>query len=135
MISLHKEIEEHAHHTANHILHGRLDELTQYPPNGGFTDAEKEALARIKGDEVLRDALRKAFAANTAEVFFTFFNVLDGTGDPDPGTGNWTEVKLVDFTEDMVEDGEMLHDHFFQTYWSWRKRRKADWKLDLHDGE
>lgn len=135
LLSLHREIEEHAHHSANHLLHGRSNELIQYPPNGGFTQAELDALSKLTGDETLRDALRKAFASNTAEVFFNFFNILDGTGDPGPGMGDWTEVKLVDFNEAMEEEGEMLHDHFFETYWLWRKKRKADWKLDLHDGD
>jgi hypothetical protein len=134
LINLHKVIEEAAHHSANDILHGRVDQLT-YPPNGGLTDPEMEAVKRLQGDETLRNALRKLFANNNASVFFDFFNLLDGTGDPDPGTGKWSEVKLVDFTDDVDEDGEMLHDCFFETYWEWRKKRKADWKLDLYDGD
>lgn len=135
MMHLHKCIEEQANHAANNILHGRSGQLTSYPPNGGFTPEEKEALTSLVGNEPLKSALRKAIASSSANVLFDLFNILDGTGNPDPGTGAWSEVMVVDVPEDFDEDMDMLHDHFFESYWLWRKKRKADWKLDLHEGD
>lgn len=90
LLSVHKTIEEFAGHTANNIFHNRTNRLINYPPNGGLTEAEKEALGQLKENEVLKSALRKVIASNTAEVFFDFFNILDGTADPE--TGKWSEV-------------------------------------------
>ncbi len=135
MMHLHKCIEEQSDHTANHILHDRSAQLTSYPPNGGFTPEEKEAIASLTGNEPLKSALRKAIASSTANVLFDLFNILDGTGDPDPGTGTWSEVMLVDVPKDFDEDLDMLHEHFFESYWLWRKKRKANWKLDRPGGD
>ena len=135
MMHLHKSIEEQANHAANHILHGRPEQLILYPPNGGLTTEEMQAIGSLAGNETLRDALRKAIASSTADVLFGLLNIIDGTGDPDPGLGKWSEVMLTDVPEDFDEDLEFLHDHFYETYWAWRRRRKADWKLDLLEGD
>ena len=134
LINLHKLIEEAAHNTATDILHARIKQL-EYPPNGGLTEAEAIAVQKLQGDETLRDALRKLIASNSAGVLFNVLNILDGTGNPDPGTGDWSEVKLVDCAEDDEGDDEMLHDGFFETYWEWKKRRRSNWKLDIVDGD
>ena len=130
---LHKSIEETANNLANHLNNGRTNQLIDYPPNGGLTDEEKESLEHLKNNDILRNALRKVFASNSASVLFDLFNIIDGTGDPDPGTGKWSEVMLVDMPEDFDEHVEFLHDNFYETYWNWRKKRKANFKLDLLD--
>jgi hypothetical protein len=131
LIHLHKSIEESANTNANHIIHGRLNQLINYPPNGGLTEKEIDALEELKGKEELKSALRKILASTTADVFFDIFNIIDGTADPDPGTGKWTEVMLVDKPEDLDEDVEFLHDDFYGTYWDWKeKRQNTNWSLD-----
>lgn len=131
LIHLHKAIEESANTNANHIVHGRLNQLINYPPNGGLSDKEIDALKELKGKDELKSALRKILASTTADVFFDIFNLIDGTSDPDPGTGKWTEVMLVDKPEDVDEDVEFLHDDFYGTYWDWKeKRQKTNWSLD-----
>ena len=130
-VNLHKLIEEYANHMANHIQHGRSGELINYPPNGGLTDLEKNEISKIGGNEVLKGALRKILASNTADVLFSFFNYLDGTADPDFRSEKWTEVMLVDYSEEN-EIVDMLHDEFYSTYWEWKKKRiNTNWKLDL----
>jgi hypothetical protein len=131
LIHLHKSIEESANANANHIIHGRLNQLINYPPNGGLTENEIKALEELKGNEELKSALRKVLASTTADVFFDIFNLIDGTADPEPGTGKWTEVMLVDKPEDLDEGVEFLHDDFYGTYWNWKeKRQNTNWSLD-----
>ena len=132
LLSVHKTIEEFAGHTANNLFHNRTNRLINYPPNGGLTEAEKEALSQLKENEVLKSALRKVIASNTAEVFFDFFNILDGTADPE--TGKWSEVLLIDKPDDFDEYQEFLHDSFFETYRDWKEKRKnTNWSLDLSE--
>jgi len=134
LLSVHKAIEEYAGHTANHLFHNRTNKLINYPPNGGLTEEEKEALGQLKENEVLKSALRKVIAGNTADVFFDFFNILDGTADPE--TGKWSEVLLIDKPEDFDDHQEFLHDSFYETYWDWKEKRKnKNWSLDLTEGE
>ncbi|MDO1451569.1 hypothetical protein Q0590_35180 [Rhodocytophaga aerolata] len=136
LISVHRGIEESANKTANNIFNARLGKLIDYPPNGGLTDEEKEALKELKGNEDLKTALRKVIASSTANAFFDFFNLIDGTTDPEPGTGKWTEVLIVDKPKDFDEDQAFLHDEFYATYWDWKKKRKnKNWQLDLLDEE
>lgn len=130
---LHKSVEETANVVANHINNGRTNQLIDYPPNGGLTDNEKQELKQLKNNDVLRDALRKVLASNSALVLFDLFNIIDGTGDPNPGIGEWSEIALVDMPEDFNEHVEFLHDDFYKTYWDWREKRQASFKLDLLD--
>lgn len=129
LVDLHKSIEEAAAATANHIFHGRTNELINYPPNGGLIEQEIHAIEALKGNETLCAALRKLFASNASDVLFHLFNVIDGTADPD--TGEWSEVMLVDKPGGLQNDIEFLHDDFFGTYWDWKKQRKnTNWSLD-----
>lgn len=110
---------------------GSLDKLINYPPNGNLTKKEVKALEELKGKEDLTSALRKILASATADVFFDIFNVIDGTADPDPDIGNWTEVMIVDKPEDLDEHADFLHDAFYDTYWDWKEKREdITWSLD-----
>ena len=131
LIHLHKSIEESANTNTNHIIYGRINQLINYPPNGGLTENEIKALEELKGKEDLKSALRKILASTTADVFFDILNIIDGTADPDPVTGKWTEVMIVDKPDGMDEDVELLHDDFYATYWDWKgKRQNTNWSLD-----
>jgi hypothetical protein len=131
LIHLHKSIEESASTNANHIIHGQLNQLINYPPNGGLTKNEINSLEELKGKEHLKSALTKILASTTADVFFDIFNIIDGTADPGPEAGKWTEVMLVDKPEGLDEDVEFLHDDFYETYWDWKgKRQNTNWSLD-----
>ena len=112
------------------VYEGKLLSMT-YPPNGGLTVAEEQALAQLQGNEPVMTALRKLLANNTAEVFFSFLNVIDGTTTPEVETGAWSEVFLVDKPEDIEEDVTFLHDEFYGTYWDWKEKRgDKGWSLD-----
>jgi len=132
LVNLHKSIEEAANTTANNIFHARYKQLINYPPNGGLTEKEIIAIENLKGNEDIKSALRKLFASTTSDVLFDFFNIIDGTSDPDPGTGKWSEVMIVDKPEDQDEDVEFLHDEFYESYGKWKEKRvNSNWSLDL----
>ena len=130
LINLHDLIVEHANATANDIQHKRTSKIISYPSNGGLTEAEKKEVEKLNGNEILKSALRKILASNSADVIFSFLNIIDGTADPDIASANWGEVMLVDFSEDD-ETTEMLHDEFFSTYWDWKEKKRMSWKLDM----
>lgn len=121
LINLHQIIAEYANTTADHLLHKKIDQLINYPPNGGLTDEEAGELAKLAGNEQLRSALSKILASNSAEVIFSLLNFIDGTTDPDIDADNWGGVMLVDLSEDN-ETTEMLHDEFFATYREWKDK-------------
>ena len=128
MLSIHQSIEEEADVSANGLLQGQVDE-PDYPPNGGFTAEEREALKLLQNNEKLQSALRKMLANCAAGVVFNLLNLIDGTSVPE--YGDWKGVSLVDKTEE-IEGGDFLHDNFFDTYWDWRETRSAkNWRLDL----
>jgi hypothetical protein len=130
LVSLHQLIEESANNIVNNIFNGRIKGLITYPPNGGLTEQEEKAISQIENSDTLKSALRKILASNTGDVYFDFFNLIDGTTDPEKG--DWTGVTIVDISEENDEHIEFLHDEFFATYWDWRKKRKnSNWKLDL----
>ena len=128
LLAIHQSIEEQAAIGANNLFQGRATGI-DYPPNGGFTTEEQEALKLLQRNSVLQAALRKMLASCAAGVVFDLLNLIDGTSDPEHG--DWDGVSLIDKTEE-VEAGEFLHDDFFSTYWDWRhKWKNKNWRLDL----
>lgn len=133
LVSVHQLIEENASHTINELELKKTEQLINYPSNGGLTESEKLELEQLEFNQTLKSALRKVFASNTADTFFAFLNIIDGTIDPTVEFGEWEEVMLVDFNEENEID-TMLHDDFYGTYWDWKeKRTDPGWKLDLLD--
>ena len=105
-----------------------------YPPNNGLTDDELIELEKLTNNKVLKSALRKVFADNSAGIVFELMNLIDQTTDPDEDIGEWSGLSLVDFNEEIEENDEMLHDNFFETYSDWKeKRQNKDWQLDSTD--
>lgn len=131
MLSLHQKIENYAENISENLFLGKSEDILAYPPNCSLTEEENESLKKLKDNSILKSALRKVFADNSASLIFDLFNIVDGTSDPDEELGSWTEIAFVDKTEEIAENSEMLHDNFFSTYWDWKKiRPKKDWKLD-----
>jgi hypothetical protein len=134
MLVIHQKIEEYADFLASRIEEGNPIEHVTYPPNNGFTDKEIESLHFLKNKPELKSAIRKLVADNIAGVFFDFFNFIDGTSDPNPELGEWTELAFVDKENSVEPPIEMLHDKLYGSYWEWRKIRKGkDWKLDIYE--
>ncbi len=128
LIAANQSVEEYATGCAE-ALEGGQDPGMIYPPNGGFTSEEAQALKLLQGNAVLKSALRKVLADCAAGVVFDLLNLIDGT--TEPKQGQWSEVMLVDKTIGD-EDREFLHDEFFGAYWDWLESRPdKTWRLDL----
>ncbi len=74
LVSIHQLIDENASHTANDLENNRINQLINYPSNGGLTELEKSELKKLEINPTLKSALRKVLASNTADVFFGFLN-------------------------------------------------------------
>ncbi|WP_035557449.1 hypothetical protein [Hymenobacter sp. IS2118] len=128
LIAANQAVEEYASYSANSLFKGAGVEIA-YPPNGGFTPEEAEALKLLQGNAVVRSALRKVLADCAAGVVFDLFNMIDGT--TEPKQGGWSQVMLGDKPADWEDQG-FLHDEFFAAYWDWRDIRPVgNWRLDL----
>lgn len=121
LVNLHETIDEYSRLNANHLQHNRLTNLVNYPPNGALTEQEQAEITKLAGNEILKSALQKILASNTADVFFNFFTLLDGTSDPLLAASDWEGVVLIDLPEEELEEEEMLHDDFYATYWDWKE--------------
>ena len=128
LVAVNQSVEEYAVGCADELLRGQLEE-PNYPPNGGFTAQEAQALTLLQGNEALHSALRKVLASCAAGVVFDLLNHIDGTSDPKQG--EWAGVILVDRPRGDKEDREFFHDDFFDAYWDWREiRPDKTWCLD-----
>jgi hypothetical protein len=91
--------------------------LVAYPPTDPvLTNEEDEALRSMTLSSVERSALTKLIANGCAAAFFHFFNLIDGTGDPEvnPPEETWLGAWIVAPRDDR--DREMLHDGFYEAY-------------------
>jgi|SRR4030095_14927477 len=132
LLTLHQVIEQNAEKTADRFSVADVDDLLVYPTNGGFSKEEEQAVMQHQGDNNLVTALRKILADNSAKVVFDFLQLLDGVARPDEELGNWSGVILTDMEEDTLEENEMLHDRFFESYRDWKKLRpEKGWALDV----
>jgi len=132
MLAANQQVEETAESSAKAIIKGTIADEISYPPNGGLSPDEIEVLKKIGEIPNAEPALRKVIANSTATAFFDFFNILDGTGDPDHEVGAWTWATLLDHPQGEYDPYQfMLHDAFFDAYWAWRKTRgEKGWALD-----
>jgi len=135
LLCIHQVIEQQAERTANQLSEADLTDLVIYPPRGGLTKDEEQALMQFKSDNNLRTALRKILADNSAAVVFELLKLIDGNAAPDDELGAWTGVRLADLEEDSLEEKELLYDNFFETYKEWKNvRPEKGWALDTVDG-
>lgn len=134
MLFLQQKIEEKAANIVEQIEKGETTDFLTYPPNGGLTEEENLSLQKLKNDATFKNALRKILADNSAGVLFELLNVIDGTSDPDEELGEWSEISLVDKTDEIEENPEMLHNELYSKYWDWKEiRPNKNWMLDKDD--
>jgi hypothetical protein len=133
-VELHKEIERSAAQTAATLVGGVTEYSPTYPPNGGLSDSERQALARLPKDPAAQSALRKIVADAIATTVFNFFTLVDGAADPEQYDEHWPGFQLSPNSLEQPEDS-FLHNDFHETYWVWRSRRPdPGWKLDIYEG-
>ena len=136
LVEANRIIEKYADSDATKIVEKKDFNFMCYPPNCGFSDAEKIELGKLDNNEALKSAWRKLFANNSATVLFHLFNIIDETGDPQGENSAWTGVKMIDLepNKDLEPAEDFLHDMFFDTYWDWREKRgEKGWKLDTYE--
>ena len=92
-----------------------------YPPGAELSEEESAALTAHAISTDAAAGLMKVAADAVAGSFFRFFAVLDAVGDPTHYDGEWLPKTIATAPED--EDGLMLHDELFESYWSWRQHR------------
>lgn len=74
-----------------------------------FDEAEKKAMQSIKNNpEGFKSIIDRLFQLHSRDLFFDFFCIIDGVGDPDDP--EWTGVLLIDKPADFDEHVEFLHD-------------------------
>ena len=129
-LEVHRTIEEAARDAVDALAPAGEPPVLSYPPSAGLSSEERAALAGLAATPETASGLRKLIADAIATTFFRFFNLLDGTGDPTYlDDGVWPPFELVE-----SESGEVLHDHFFESYWAWRERRPdPGWRLDTYE--
>jgi hypothetical protein len=134
-LQIHRKIEETADKVATGLMNHSSANLINYPPNGGLTESELNALKTIQADDHVKSGLRKIIADSCAAVVLDILSNIDGVTDPETDFDKWKGVKLVDNSDDVEESNDlMLHDKLYDSYWEWRKRRGSkEWKLDNHE--
>ena len=136
-VTVHREVEAAATKAAEVIAGQMARPDLAYPPNGGLTPAEGDALAAVSLGPEAQAAVRKVVADAAAAPLFAFLSLLDGVADPDRFDGSWGPFHIAPAT-DAEYESLMLHDVLFDTYWLWRDRRpNPGWALDTyppHDG-
>jgi hypothetical protein len=127
LLHIHKTIEETADSTATSLAQHTAGDAITYPPKGGLSDAEIDALKSIRYSEALKMGLGKVIADACASVVFDMMSIIDGVTDPELDMDNWQGIKLVDDSDDLEDAGDlMLHDQFYESYWDWDARRDSD---------
>ena len=128
MLDVHRGIEDAARLAANALVRDAKIPPLSYPPNGGLSDQEREALTALADTPEIVSGLRKLIADAIAASFFSFFNLLDGTGDlMHLREDDWPGFELVE----AEDGGQMLHEYFFESYWAWCELRPdPGWRLD-----
>ncbi|MDH3711393.1 MAG: hypothetical protein OER04_15975 [Cyclobacteriaceae bacterium] len=121
LTDLHRIIQEQTHHAIEKIFDSPLEDRSIYPPDVSKTAEEMQILAELPDNPNLRSALEKVFKDNTATVLFRFFSIIDRVGYPDPHSGTWAPITMVDLPEQHEQDID-LHDNFFETYWDWKEK-------------
>ena len=131
LLELHRAIEESADDAAQSLRPGGEPRQPYYPPNGGLTDAEHNALAGLLATEDAVSGIRKVVANAAAGPLWTLFSLIDATADPTDYEEFWPPFELVE-----SEDGERLEAPWLDAYWLWREKRPdPGWKLDTYGGE
>ena len=133
LVEVHRAIEQAAGQAAELLAGVSSEPDLAYPPNAGFSAPELSTLTQgLAGPEAV-GAIRKVVADAAAAPLFHLFALMDGVAEPEDWQGEWAPVDLSETPEDGPAKA-MLHDEFFETYWSWvAKRPNVGWRLDTAD--
>lgn len=124
LMEVHELIEEYSkmgdslRHPENAIV-GIEDELKLTAEELNALNANKFTHQSISGiEKIVRDRM--------LSIFFHFFCIIDGVGDPKFRNDNtvWLGLKLERRgLDEEREDEEFLHDMLYEAYWRWRESK------------
>ncbi len=126
LVESHRLIERNAEHTVEQLGVARRkpltrpehdsESLTTYPPGEVLSVEEDGAIRSMRLSALQKSALKKLIADACAAVMFDFFNLVDGTTDPEVSPINdfWVGASIVEQQDDRHT--WMLHDQFLDTY-------------------
>lgn len=114
---MHRVIKSVAEDTAAALVAGTWKPV--YPPNATLSGAQRSAATSLQ-DPALVGVLAAAIADAAGAAMFHTLTVVDAVGDPDDYPGLWLSIRLAESPHDDDEDDdvEMLHDLFFESWWS-----------------
>jgi hypothetical protein len=117
---VHKAIDEAAQAAVDSLsLTGKPSPT--YPPGVELTTEELNLLSGIVLTTAEREVLKKIIADACSYPLFHMLSILDGVTAP-------YVIEIPDWTGGVLgtsEDGPMLHDEFFDTYWDYEERKKS----------
>jgi hypothetical protein len=105
LIEVNREIEEQADRLARGLAQGGELPTLIYPPNGGFTEPEQEAVLGLLVSEEAVSGLRKLVANACAGPLSWLFALLDGIADPEGYDGHWPPFEIC-----HSDNGEVLNE-------------------------
>jgi hypothetical protein len=94
-----------------------------YPPEDGsgpiLSSDESHAVSSLGLSAAARTGLAKLVADACAATVFEFLSLMDGVADPEVvDVDEWLGASL----KAPEDDQEMLHDRFYESYWTYRER-------------
>jgi hypothetical protein len=124
LTEIHKSIEEAATYTVKVLGNSSQDIALAYPPNNTLTPEEKTAIQGLVLHDAARSALKKIILDATSVPIFHLFSLMDGVTDPETEEIEvWPGVAFCPKSgdEETEDDGLMLHDNLFESYWEYKK--------------
>ena len=94
-------------------------EVLSYPPKEVLSSAELDALESLRLSSAALTALERIIANACASTLFNLFCLMDSVADPELSTvEHWSGADFVS----PRDEGDFLHDEFFDRYWAYEKR-------------
>lgn len=113
------EIHKSVHRAAADALNFASFSDPIYPPEGGLTQEEKDALQALELSPHEKSGLHKLIRHACVTPVFDLFCLFDGVADPETGKFDpWLGLTLAPKPE---EDEPMLHDALYESYWDYKK--------------
>jgi hypothetical protein len=93
-------------------------EVLSYPPKEVLSSEELDALEGLKLSTAALSAVERLVANACASTLFHFFCLMDSVADPElTKVEHWSGAEFVS----PREEGNFLHDDFFDKYWVYEK--------------
>jgi hypothetical protein len=119
---MHKEIEQATAVALNWFGPSQRGTNIAYPPGASLTAEEKLALKNLNLSPAAQSALKKLVTDTASAPLFRLFTLMDGVADPESGDLDpWLGVDFTEKPLDSDDEGDMLHDEFFASFWEYKR--------------